>query len=299
MCGASVGSEAQSGIASPPPATLETPPPPVPSTTPWSSGERSTRVEERQGDPLGMEPGAHCTEYRRLPSLSYAVSTLIQDSCLELPNDTTVEVRDGATLVIVATHGLLVGKNVRLDGRGAGGHRGRRSTFASVQREVGSDAEIQALCIAQGNRCTCSSDSRAEIQGRPGEAGAPGGSVRIIVGQLVLSDKLNGFASDLSGGQGGPPGDSGSQECRRGEIRCSSPPCSAGTTFGAPGPAGTLSLAVAAGASTESLARLQAHALPAGSLTVADVGASLEQRALELDQEARQKGWQRRAGRPR
>jgi hypothetical protein len=299
MCGANVGSEAQTGIMSPPPATLETQAPPAPNTTPWTSGERSTRVEERQGDPLGMEPGAHCTEYRRLPSLTYAISTLIQDSCLEIPSDTTVEVRDGATLVIVATNGLLVGKNVRLDGRGAGGHRGRRSAFASIQREVGSDAEIQALCVVQGNRCTCSSDSREEIQGRPGEAGAPGGSVRIIASQLVLSDKLNGFASDLSGGQGGPPGDSGSQECRRGEVHCSSPPCSAGTTFGAPGPPGELILAVGAGTSAESLARLQARARPVGSLTITDGGASLQQRALELDQEARQKGWQRRAGRPR
>jgi hypothetical protein len=58
-------------------------------------------------------------------------------------------------------------------------------------------------------------------------------------------------------------------------------------------------VAVAGGATTESLARLQARALPVGALTVVDVGASLEQRALELDQEARQKGWQRRAGRPR
>jgi hypothetical protein len=246
-----------------------------------------------------METGAHCSEYRQLPSLSYATSTLIQDACLEIPNDATLEVHDGATLVIVATNGLLIGKNVRLDGRGAGGHRGRRAPFANVERDLGSDAEIQSLCITQGNRCACPSVPLETIQGRSGEAGMPGGIVRIIVAQLVLSDKLNGFAIDVTGGQGGPPGDSGTQECRYGNIHCSSPPCSAGATFGAPGQAGQLLLAIPGGASAAPLAGLNARTIPAGALLVTDVGTSLEQRALELDQEARQKGWQRRVGRQR
>lgn len=266
-------------------------------TTPWSSTERSTRVEERQGEPLTLEPGASCTSYRRLPSLDYALSTLIQDACLEIPSNTTVQVREGATLVIAATHSLRIGKNVQLDAKGAGGHRGRRSAFATVQREIASDAEIQALCVERGNQCACPSPALAAIQGSPGEPGEPGGRVRIIVGTLQLADKLNGFASDFSGGEGGPPGDSGSQECRRGQVRCSSPSCSAGATFGTPGQSGELVMAVAGGTSAASLARLSARTTPASALIMADVGPSIFQRVVELDQEARQRGWQRRAGR--
>jgi hypothetical protein len=298
-CSANVGWEQKprAAAASARPEAEEPPALPLASATPWPSGERSTRVEERQGDPLSMEPGERCVTYRRLPSLSYGLSTLVQDACIEIPNDATLEVHDGATLVIVATNGLRVGKNVRLNARGSGGHRGRRSAYANLRREIGSDAEIQALCVEHGNRCTCPTTSPEAILGQPGEAGSPGGNVRLFVGQLLLSDGLNGFVSDLSGGQGGPPGDSGTQECQRGEVRCSSPACSAGSTFGAPGPAGSLIVAIAGGATGVPIARLSARTTPSGALIVAEVGPSLLQRAVELDQEAMQKGWQRRAGR--
>lgn len=266
-------------------------------TTPWSSTERSTRVDERQGEPLHMNPGERCTSYRLLPSLSYSVSTLIQDACLDIPSGTSVDVRGGATLVIVATNGLRVGTGVKLNARGASGRRGARAPFANVRRDIDSDAEIKALCVDRGNQCTCPATSLEAIQGRPGQAGSPGGSLQLVAGELTLLDKLNGFASDVSGGAGGPPGDSGTQECRRGELRCSSPACSAGEAFGAPGLAGTLVLAVAGSTNAAGLARSSARAVPAGALTVTEVGPSLLERGAELDREAMQKGWQRLAGR--
>lgn len=299
-CSANIGSEQNppAAVAAVPPVVARVPAvPAMTGATPWSSGERSTRVEERQGDPVSMLPGERCTAYRRLPGSSYAVSTVIQDACLEIPSDTIVEVRDGATLVIVATNSLKIGKDVQLNARGAGGHRGRRSPFANVERQVDSEAEIRALCIEHGNRCTCPAPLPEAIQGKSGEAGSPGGNVRIVAGQLLLTEKLNIFASDVSGGPGGPPGDSGTQECRRGEVRCSSPACSGGAVFGTPGPAGNLTVEIGSGMSATSIAQLKAHTTPASALIVADLGPSILERAVELDREAMQKGWQRRAGR--
>src|SRR6185369_12517533 len=101
------------------------------------------------------------------------VSTLIRDACIEIPNDTTVAVREGATLAIVATNGLLVGRNVTFAAKGTGGLRGDRAEFASVSWNPSTDAEIRAVCTDHGNQCPCPSDesSLASIRGHAGHAG--------------------------------------------------------------------------------------------------------------------------------
>lgn len=269
----------------------------VVTSTPWRALERASRIEERQGTPLALEPGARCKSYRQLPALSYTASTLVQDACLEIPSRTTIEARDGATVVIVATHGLRLGNDVVLSAKGAGGRRGARAPFASTRREVGSDAEIRAVCVERGNQCACPSASAPMIQGQPGEPGASGGSIHLFAGELVLTSKLARVTSDVSGGPGGPPGDSGVQECARGEIRCSSQPCSTGVGFGASGPPGRIVVGISGSASAQVTAWMSAHTTPASALTVVDPGGSLLKRAVELDDEAVQKGWQRRAGR--
>ena len=244
-----------------------------------------------------MKPGARCKVYRQLPALNYATSTLVVDACLDIPSRTTVEVRDGATLVIVATNGLRLGSDIILNARGLGGRRGARAPFASVRREIDSDVEIKAVCVDRGNQCACPTTSLAAIQGQAGQAGSPGGSVHLFAAELLLTSKVAGVASDVSGGPGGPPGDSGTQECVRGEVRCSSPVCSAGVGFGLPGLPGKIVVSVPGETNAAAIAWMSAHTVPPGALTVADPVASLQKRAAELDDEAVQKGWQRRAGR--
>jgi hypothetical protein len=244
-----------------------------------------------------MKEGAHCQIYRELPSLRYSVSTLVQDACLEIPSGSLVEVTGGVTLVIVATHGLRLGKGVRFNAKGAGGHRGARAPFASVRREIETDAEIKALCVDRGNQCVCPTTDRASlaaIRGEAGEPGSPGGNIHVVTAALVTT---TGFASDVSGGVGGPPGDSGTQECARGEVRCSSPACSAGAGFGRPGTPGKVTVAIGGGSSEASIAWTSARTTPPGALSVGVVGPSILQRAVELDNEAVQKGFQRRSGR--
>lgn len=119
----------------------------------------------------------------------------------------------------------------------------------------------------------------------------------MFAGELVLTSRLARVTSDVSGGPGGPPGDSGVQECVRGEIRCSSQPCSSGVGFGASGPPGRIVVGIAGSAGALLTEWMSAHTTPASALTVVDPGASLLKRAAELDDEAVQKGWQRRAGR--
>lgn len=261
---------------------------------------RTTWIEERQGEPVSMKPGARCQVYRQLPSLHFSANTLVQDACLEIPSGTTVEVRASTTLVIVATNGLRLGKDVTFNARGAGGRRGARAPFASVRREIETDAEIKALCVDRGNQCACPTPIPASleaIRGRAGEAGSPGGSVHVIAAELTSPGKLTGFASDVSGGVGGPPGDSGTQECSRGEVRCSSPACSAGAGFGVPGSPGKVIVTIGGSAGAASIAWMSAHTTPVGALTAGELGSSFLQRAAELDDEAVQKGWQRRSGR--
>jgi hypothetical protein len=260
----------------------------------------STWIEERQGEPVIMKEGERCRSYRQLPTLRFTANTLIQDACLELPSETVVDVRDGVTLVIVATNGLRVGKNVAFNAKGTGGRRGARAPFASIRRDLPTAAELERVCVEHGNRCACPSPSDAgfdSIRGRAGEAGAAGGSLYVLAAELTSSGGLAGFSSDVSGGVGGPPGDSGTQVCVRGDARCTSPTCSADASFGKAGASGQVRLTLGGSSAAKSAAWIGEHTTPAGALTVVALDSSLAQRGTELDANAVQQGWQRRAGR--
>lgn len=260
----------------------------------------STWIEERQGEPVLMKLGERCRSYRQLPTLRFTASTLVQDACLELPSDTVVDVREGATLVIVATNGLRVGKNVSFNARGVGGRRGARAPFASIRRDIQTAAELERVCVERGNQCACPGPSDPgfdSIRGRAGEAGAAGGSIYVIAAELTSTSGSAGFSSDVSGGVGGPPGDSGTQVCARGDARCISPTCSADASFGKAGAAGQVLLTLGGNSAGKSVAWINEHTVPAGALTVVALESSLAQRGIELDANAVQQGWQRRAGR--
>jgi hypothetical protein len=162
-CAANAGWEQRTPSAPPPLPSTElhstVVPSPAVSTDPWASMERSRLVDEMEGEPVRLQPGARCTVYRKLPSASYGVSTLVRDACLEIPSGTIIEVREGALLVVLATNGLRVGRGVRLNAKGASGRRGARAPFANVRREIATDAEIKALCVDDGNRCDCPTTS--------------------------------------------------------------------------------------------------------------------------------------------
>ena len=294
--------------ANPAPAAAATPRAPAPSSvpapvaggTPWRSDVLTTQVPELRGKPLTLQPGEHCKTFRNLPSLSYATNTLVEDACLRIPNDTVIEVRDGVTLAIVATSGLYVGKNVTFDAKGTRGRRGNRAAFASISYSPATDAEIQALCVDHGNRCACPNDesSLATIRGQAGAGGSPGGTVRVIAGELFSPSKLAGFGLDVSGGSGGPPGDSGTLDCARGQLRCSSAVCSAGALSGPAGQPGGFFAALGGTVAVAAMERMAAALGPAnsGNAVVAGPGTDLSPEAARLDAEAIQKGWQRSAG---
>lgn len=298
-CGQNVVADQREPITPAVPMSPTEPPlaPSATGVTPWPAIARSTLIEERQGQPVNMKEGVRCQVYRELPSLRYSENTLVQDACLAIPGGALVEVAGGVTLVIVATNGLRLGKDVTFDAKGASGRRGARAPFASIRRQIGTEAEINALCVDRGNQCECPTPAMASldaIRGRAGEQGSPGGSIHIVVGALVT---LTGFASDVSGGVGGPPGDSGTQECARGDVRCTSPACSAGAGFGPAGPPGKVVLSIGGVASAAATAWTIAHTTPSGALSVVEPGPSLLERAAELDNEAVQRGFQRRSGR--
>lgn len=296
-CGYNVVAEQPDQSAAAAPRAVTERPVPAASGTPWTHMARPSVIEERQGDPITMAEGERCEVYRRLPALRYVVSTLIQDACLEIPSGTIVEVAGGVTLVIVATNGLRLGQSVTFNAKGAGGRRGARAPFASVRREVETDAEIRTLCVDRGNQCECPSAASASqdaIRGRIGEQGSAGGNIYVVAAALATPA---GFSSNVSGGVGGPPGDSGTHECVRGDVRCSSPVCSAGASFGAPGSPGQVLLTLAGSTSAAAIAWTRAHTTPPGVLSVAELGSSILERARELDNDAVQKGFQRRSGR--
>lgn len=265
----------------------------------WKVAAAPTRVPEFQGKSVTLAKGARCTVFRALPSLNYTTNTLVRDACIRIPNGTTVEVREGATLAIVATSELFIGKDVVFDAKGSRGGRGARAEFAALGYAATTDAEIQALCVDQGNRCPCPTDSGAlaTIRGKPGADGTPGGSIRLIAGALLSPSRLAGFQIDTSGGVGGPPGDSGTQECGRGQLRCSSEACSAGALSGATGPRGSVFVSIGGSSAAAARGRLTASLgtpAPADAIalgTDTDVAA----RVAELDTLAVQKGWVRRA----
>ncbi|HTA91329.1 MAG TPA: hypothetical protein VK745_17205 [Polyangiaceae bacterium] len=281
-----------------PQATPE--PAPKASGAAWSSMPPSSEVVAVEGKPAVMALGAPCKTFRRLPASPYLKDTLIVDACLEIPSNTTVEVHDGVTLAIVATNGLLLGRNVVFSASGSGGRRGARAQFASIPFNPSTDAEIQALCVERGNQCACPNGgaSLPSIRGQSGGGGSPGGSVRLIASELISPSKLSGFGVDVSGGAGGPQGESGTQECARGSIRRSSPACAAGLSSGSAGATGQLFVALGGSNGAASMQRMKAATVPADPSAAAflDLGASLTDRISELNAEALQKGWQRRSG---
>jgi hypothetical protein len=271
-----------------------------PSGVPWTANAQTTQVPERQGKPLSLPRGERCKTFRNLPSLSYSLNTLVEDACLRIPNDTVIEVKNGVTLAIVATSGLSVGKNVTFDAKGARGRRGDRAAFASVRYSPASDAEIQALCVDHGNRCACPlvEPSMTMVRGLPGASGLPGGNVRVIAEELVSPTQLTGFAIDVSGGAGGPPGDSGTQECWRGPFRCSSVACSAGAASGGHGLEGRAFVALGGTVHPSAVERVKSALGSSASsdALVVGKGVTVADQLAALDAEAIQKGWQRRAG---
>jgi hypothetical protein len=229
----------------------------------------------------------------------YTLSTLVRDACIEIPSNTTVAVLEGATLAIVATNGLLLGRNVTFAARGTGGRRGDRADFASISWSPGTDSEIRAVCVDHGDQCRCPSteSSLAPIRGHAGQGGTAGGSLTLVAGELISPSKLSGFGIDVSGGAGGPPGDSGAEECVRGQLRCLSPACSAGVLPGAKGSDGDVFLSLGGPKSDPTIDRMRAATVPAGVTTTAKVDGvtTLADGAALVDQ-AIHDGWERRSG---
>jgi hypothetical protein len=246
-----------------------------------------------------MEPGKPCVQFRTIPSARFYRDTLIQDACLEIPNDTTIVIEPGITLGIIATNALRIGKNVKFSAKGAQGARGERADFGVLRYTPPSDAEIRAACIDHGNSCRCPTAAAnvTAILGHAGGPGTPGGNLQIIVSDLVARDKLRGLTIDVAGGRGGPPGESGRQDCKRGAIECSSNPCTDGTHPGAVGVDGQVVVAWSKGSSEALLRELLASCNPPDAVHIIPVSREgLPSEIQALNDVAYQNGWDRRSG---
>ena len=274
--------------------------PPVSTMVPWLSQANTRASVIISGKAVAMVSGQRCVTYRTLPFLDFQHDTLIRDACLEILNNTTIAIRGGTTLGIIATHGMRIGKNVRISANGTQGRQGNRADFKSITYAPGSDAEINAACVDSGNHCTCPvGDSNAlAIRGHAGEGGSPGGFVRLVANNLVSASQLKGLAIDVSGGIGGPPGESGKRDCTRGAILCSSNICSDGASNGIRGADGLVTIAVGVKITELLLSKVRAATVPSGAITVVPIQSknALESEVELLSEAAFNGGWDRRSG---
>ena len=266
----------------------------------WLSQAESHWTSTVKSKPVTMAPGQRCVTFRTLPLLEFPRNTLIEDACLEIPSNTSIVVQGGVTLGIVATNGLRLGKNVTFGANGAQGRQGDRADFESITYTPNSDVEISAVCVDNGNRCTCPSGdaNAAAIRGHTGGAGVPGGFVRLVSANLVSGTQLKGFAIDVTGGIGGPPGESGRRNCQRGTIRCASIGCSVGASKGAQGADGRVTIALGGALPTLLFRSLIGSTTPTNALTVVQLPSrtALETEVEKLNEEAFNAAWDRRAG---
>jgi hypothetical protein len=269
-----------------------------PSAVRWSSAAPASEVSEIEGERVVLGPTEHCKKYRRLPAVQFAKDTLVEDACLEIPQGTQIEVRDGATLAIIATNGLMIGKNVVFSAKGRSGTRGPRGEFASIAYTPATESEIQTLCVERGDACACPSDesSLAGLRGRAGGDGSPGGSVRLMAGELLSPSNLSGFAIDVTGGAAGPSGESGVRMCTRGALRCASPACAGGIPAATSGANGQVVVAFGGVKGAAFMQRAQAAAVPMHAAPAFEPSPTLTEQTAAVDAEAIQKGWQRRSG---
>jgi hypothetical protein len=247
-----------------------------------------------------MRAGERCRTFRKLPTKHFTVSTLVQDACLRIPDGTTIDVQEGATLAIIATNGLSLGTQVVFSAKGARGLRGNRAEFASIYLDASTDEEIRALCVDKGNRCGCPTGDPglSSIRGRAGGTGAPGGTLHLISPELVSAGRVTALGIDVSGGTGGPAGESGTRECVRGAVQCSSPACSAGVAPGTDGVDGTVFLSLGGAGSADAVQRMKRTTTPTHAVVIVplEVDAALREQFKKLEDQAIREGWQRRSG---
>jgi hypothetical protein len=159
---------------------------------------------------------------------------------------------------------------------------------------------LLVVCVDNGNRCRCpAGDSNTKgIRGHRGANGSAGGFLRLVLGDLVSPGRLAGLGIDVNGGRGGPPGESGRQDCRRGSIQCSSNTCSDGTSNGTQGADGSVYVALAGAKSEEQLRLLGSATVPSDAVTAIPIPsvAAMQTEVKALQDKAYLNGWDRRSG---
>lgn len=267
---------------------------------PWSVAAESRFTATVIGRPIAMAAGQRCVKFRTLPFLQFQHNTLIQDACLEIPSNTTVVVQGGATLGIIATNGLRLGQNVRFSANGIQGRRGDRADFESIRYSPPSDSEISVACRDDGNQCSCPAGdaNAAAILGHAGGAGSSGGRVIVAAARWVAGARAKGLVFDVSGGVGGPPGESGRWECKRGPFHCESGFCADGASRGPHGADGHVTVTVGASVQAPLVQLLNASTIPSAAITVNAAGSTsaFDAEAQALNEAAFNGGWDRRSG---
>lgn len=163
-------------------------------------------------------PSQPCATFKKLPMTTFSKDTVVEDDCLEVPPSTKIRVEQGVHLIIIARKQLQLGNSATLDAMG--GTPTQKGPDAPITETVwkpsGGDEGEQVACVCRGTHCRpgwggpCRASEDPGLRGRKGLPGLAGGDVRIVARELIVG---NGVVVNISGGSGGPPGNSGRTRC--------------------------------------------------------------------------------------
>lgn len=173
-----------------------------------------------------------CTSWWKLSTRTAAQNLRVDHDCIEILSNTTLTIENGATLMIIASRGLIVGKNVRIVANGRSGEKGPKSR--STHTRAGFD-NFNGNC-----RCVANADF-PELRGGRGGPGGNGGTVQILARNATIAPD---FALSVAGGTPGPEGDGGTVGCydKGGSGRESASNVCPGGGPGSPGKIGVVDL---------------------------------------------------------
>jgi hypothetical protein len=217
--------------------------------------------------------------FKKLPLTSFAKNSVVEDDCLEIAG-TTITLQQGVNLILIAHSQLKLNNGTKISAKGTVGGAGENSKTNAISWIPSKpDQDEKIHCACKDTNCRdgwghCSANGHSDLTGGRGKPGLPGGNVTIVAREIVLGGTVG---VDVSGGGGGPPGQSGHVDCKWNGLQCSSPAAGNGGT-GDPGLAGLANYKAGTTTAAASLSTLKAATTPTSSsqTQVVDTNSSLQ-----------------------